>query len=86
MSEEDKSVETIIKDKANKINNKKEYENHIKNVLKDHHIEISKEAVKVFKMGAVDAMIYDVGAALDSRYWKSRKQRRRMLDEIFFGK
>lgn len=73
-----------------KMTNSKEYENYIKSVLNDHHIEASKEAVEIFKMGAVDAMIYDVGSALGFTRqtssvddWTSRRKRKEMLKKIF---
>ena len=83
MSKVNEAVETVIEYKANKMKNGRRYENYIKNVLRDHHIEAGKEAVELFKMGAVDAMIYDVGAALDLPEWKSFSKRKEMLRKIF---
>ena len=96
MSKVNEAVETIIRHKANKIKKSTRYDNYIKSVLDDHHIEASKEAVEVFKMGAVDAMIYDVGAALDFTKqkrsvddeddvddWTSWEKRKEMLRKIF---
>ncbi|MCH8121019.1 MAG: hypothetical protein IIC00_15000 [Planctomycetes bacterium] len=77
-----KAVEIIVKHKANKmIKGSEQYENHIKTVLKLRHIKASKEAVEAFKMGAVDAMIYDVAPTLGFR--PSYKKRLEMLKEIF---
>ena len=84
MSKKNEAVEIIVKHKANNITKDNErYENHIKTVLEIRYIKASKKAVEAFKMGAVDAMIYDVGAALDSPSWKSRKKRKKVLNEIF---
>ena len=81
MSKKD-AFETIIKHKANSIlEGNKPYENHIKTVLKLRHNKASKEAVEFFKMGAVDAMIYDVGSALGFR--TSYTKRIMLLKEIF---
>ncbi len=86
MSNLNDAVEAIVMHKADKMKNSKEYENYIKSVLNDHHIE----AVEVFKMGAVDAMIYDVGSALGFTRqtssvddWTSRRKRKEMLKKIF---
>jgi len=81
MSKKD-AFDTIIKHKANNmIKGNKPYENHIKNVLKLRHNKASKEAAEFFKMGAVDAMIYDVGSALGFR--TSYAKRIKLLKEIF---
>ena len=84
------AVETIVVHKANKMIKSKGYEDHIQNVLRDHHIEVTKEAMKIFKMGGVDAMIYDVGSALgfikntpELNDWTSWDKRREMLKKIF---
>ena len=91
------AVETIIIYKGNRIKNNDRYEKYIKSVLKEHNIidsETSEETVevfvKVFKMGAVDAMTYDVGAALDFikqrdcvDRWTSRKKRKEILRKKF---
>lgn len=105
MSKENDAVETIIKYKANKMKRSKTYANYIKSILNEHKIisrETSEETVgvfvKVFKMGAVDAMIYDIGAALDFTKkkkkrsvdddddvddWTSQPKRKEMLNKIF---
>ncbi len=86
MSKKD-AFDTIIKHKANSIlKGNKPYENHIKTVLKLRHnkaSKTSKEAVEFFKMGAVDAMIYDVGSALGFR--TSYTKRIKLLKEIFIN-
>lgn len=91
MSKEiDEAVERIVGHKAKLMRNKKGYEKYIKDVLKEHGIRDSKETVKafvkVFKMGAVDAMIFDVGAALNFAVWKKPDKRKEMLRKIFLKK
>ena len=81
MSAVDQAVKTIIMEKAKRLK-KREYEEYIEDVLNDHHIDASEETVRVFLMGAVDAMSYDVGAALGFRKWKSHEKRKEMLKEI----
>ena len=81
MSKKD-AVDIIVKHKANNmIKGNKPYENHIKTVLKLRHSKASKEAVEAFKMGAVDAMIYDVAPTLG--FTKSYPKRIKLLKEIF---
>ncbi len=91
------AVKTIIEHKANLIRNSQEYKKYIKNVLKKHGIVASADSeekvkvlIEVFIMGAVDAMIYDVGTALDFTKqkrsvndWTSYRKREDMLDGIF---
>ena len=82
MSKKNEAVEIIVKHKANNITKGNErYEKHIKTVLKIRHSKASKEAVEAFKMGAVDAMIYDVGSSLGFR--TSYPKRIKLLKEIF---
>lgn len=83
MSPVDQAVKTIVIEKAKRLKKKRVYKEHIDDVLNDHHIDASEETVQVFLMGAVDAMIYDVGAALGFRQWKSHDKRKEMLKEIF---
>jgi len=98
-SKENDAVETIILYNANKIKGSKLYAIYIKSDLKEHGIISSKDSketvndfVEVFKMGAVDAMIYDVGSACALGFakntpevddWTSRKKRQEMLKKIF---
>ena len=84
------AVETIIIYKANLMKNSSGFEEHIRNVLKEHAIissETSEETVgifvKVFKMGGVDAMIFDVAGALDFSDLKRHDERQKMLAKIF---
>ena len=84
------SVETIINHKANLMKNCRIYKEYITIVLKEHDIIASEETVKVFIMGAVDGMIYDIGAALDFTKqkhsvddWTSYKKRKEMLRKFF---
>jgi len=82
MSKKNEAVEIIVKHKANNITKDNErYENHIKTVLEIRYIKASKKAVEAFKMGAVDAMIYDVAPTLGFR--ASHKKRLEMLKKIF---
>ena len=84
------SVETIMKHKANLMKNSRKYKEYITNILKEHGIIASEEKVKVFIMGAVDGMIYDIGAALDFTKqkhsvddWTSYKKRKEMHRNFF---
>jgi len=91
------AVETIVIYKGNRIKCSQKYEEYIKRVLKEHNIISSKTGeeevkvlVRVFKMGAVDAMTYDVGAALDFTKkkhsvddWTSFEKRREILRKKF---
>jgi hypothetical protein len=87
MSEENETVETLIKRRADLIIKKKEHTKHIEDFLEyffsESGIKFKDIPVDVFKICAVDAMIYDVGAALDSPDWKSYKKRTKMLKKIF---
>ena len=83
-------VETIIIHKANLIKNSDGNKKHAKSVLTEHGIissETSEEEVavlvKVFKMGAVDAMTFDVAGALDFPNWKTFEKRREILRKKF---
>lgn len=76
------AIEIIVKHKANNMTKgNKEYEDHIKTVLKIRNIKASREVVEAFKMGAVDAMIYDVAPSLGFR--ASHPRRIEMLKKIF---
>ena len=87
MNEINEAFEKIIEHKAKLMRNKTGYEKYIKDVLKEHGMRESKETVKafvkVFKMGAVDAMIYDIAAASNLRNWTSQEKRKEMLRKIF---
>jgi len=80
MSEENETVKALITRRAGRIKGNEKYTNHIKEFLDWRG---NNSDVDVCTICAVDAMIYDVGAALDSRFWKSRRQRRKMLQELF---
>lgn len=91
------AVEKIVLHKGNLIKRSKQYKDYIESVLREHDIistktsrEEVKVLVKVFKMGAVDAMIYDVGSALDFTKkklsvddWTSFKKRKKILRKKF---
>ncbi|HUU15877.1 MAG TPA: hypothetical protein VMW72_01905 [Sedimentisphaerales bacterium] len=84
------AFEKIVGHKAKLIKKSTGYEKYIKDVLKKRGIRDSEEIVKVFKMGAVDGMIYDIGAALDFTKqkhsvddWTSYKKRKEMLMKLF---
>ncbi len=80
-------VEIIVKEKASRIMDSKGHTKHIEEFLEyffnGSGVNFKDIPADVFKICTVDAMIFDVGAALDFPEWKSRKQRRRMLEEIF---
>jgi hypothetical protein len=71
MCEINEAVEKILLYKANLMKGSLGYNRHIREVLIEHGI-ISKETgeeevkilVKVFKMGGIDSMVFDVGAVL----------------------
>ena len=84
------SVKIIVKHKANLMKNSPKYKDYIRDILKEHGITASDETMRVFIMGAVDGMIYDIGAALDFTKqkdsvddWTSYKKRKEILKEIF---
>ncbi len=96
MSEINEAVEKILLHKANLIENSDGHKKHAKSVLKEHGIissETSREEVKVlvkvFKMGAVDAMVYDVGSALalgrrdDVENWTLQANRAHIIRKKF---
>ena len=83
MSEVDEAIETIIMDKAERIIDGGGHTRHIKEFLGECSINFEDIPVDVFKICAVDAMIYDVGAALDLSVWKKPDERKRMLKKIF---
>ena len=80
MNGENETVKAILIARAERIINNDGHTNHIKEFLDWRG---TNSDVDVFKICAVDAMIYDVGLALDSQLWKSKIQRRRMLEELF---
>ena len=94
MSELNEAVETIIKHKADLIIENEGHTKHIKQFLSERGVNVKEIPVKVFKICAVDAMIYDVGAALrftkqkrdKHKNWTSYKTRIEMLRKIFLEK
>lgn len=90
MSEVNEAVETIIRHKASRIINNKDHTQHIEDFLTECGIVArnasEKETEDVFKICAVDAMIFDVGAALDIAEFRSREKRKEMLRKIFLKK
>jgi len=95
MSELDDAFEKIIMHKAEKMKTGlragSKYNKHIKIVLEQPNSTVCEEQVQNFVIGAVDAMIYDVGQALGFTKrrinivddWTSRRKRREMLKKIF---
>lgn len=83
MKEIIEAFEKIIEHKAKLMCNNTKYEEYIKEVLKKQGIRRSNEIVKVFKMGAVDGMIFDIGAASNFTRWKRYNRRKEMLLKIF---
>ena len=86
MSEVDEAIETIIMDKAERIIDSGGHTKHIKEFLGECSINFEDISVDVFKICAVDAMIFDVGAALDFAEFKHPRKRREMLRKIFLKK
>ncbi len=82
-NETSRAIEIIIMDKAERIKDSDEHTNHIKGFLDWRDINSKGIPVEVFKICAVDAMIYDVGAALDFAEFKGFPKRREMLKKIF---
>ena len=94
MSDLNKAVEKIIMYKANKMKTglkpNTKFNKHIKAVLGKDGTKVSDEQVQNFIVGAVDAMIYDVGQELgyDKKKsmvddWASFKKRQEILKKIF---
>jgi hypothetical protein len=84
MSEVDEAIETIIIDKAKRIIDSNGHTEHIKKFLDDLcGINSDDTPVDVFKICAVDAMIYDVGAALNFAEFKDPDKRIEILKKLF---
>ena len=90
MCEVNDAVEKIVIHKGNLIKGAGDFTEYIKSVLAEHGIVSSetsedemKVLVKVFKMGAVDAMIFDVAGALGLPAWKAKNKRRNILRKKF---
>jgi len=78
------TIETIVMHKAKRMTKKDDkYMKHIKGLLRDCGISTNKDMVQAFKMGAVDAMIYDVGSILGSRKIRSHAKRKEILGKLF---
>lgn len=84
------SIEKIVMHKANLIMKSQKYKEYIEKLLSDRDISSNGDVVQVFLMGAVDAMIYDVGCALDftkqksgSHDWTSYAKRKQVLGKLF---
>jgi hypothetical protein len=84
------AVEKIVLHKGNLIKNNTAFSKYIKSVLNEHGIISDKTKkndaevlIRVFKMGAVDGMTYDMGAALDIPEWKRQNKRREILRKKF---
>jgi len=94
MSDLDDAVEKIIMHKAEKMKTGlkpgSRFNKHIKKVLKQPNSTACEEQVENFVIGAVDALIYDVGQALGFTKptikvadWTSHEKRQDMLKKIF---
>jgi len=91
----DDAVKEIIMHKAEKMKTglipDSQYNRYIKSVLMQPNTTVCDEQVQNFVIGAVDAMIYDVGQALGFTQrrpevvddWTSHEKRQEMLNEIF---
>ena len=81
------TIETFVMRKAKRMITKRgdddEYMKHIEELLSDHDISSNNDVFQVFKMGAVDAMIYDVGCALGSRKLMKHDTRKYFLRQLF---
>ena len=93
MSKTDEEVEKIIIHKAELMIKNKGLTNHIQEFLSECSIKFENIPVKIFKICAVDAMIYDVGTALDFTKkkgsvsdWTSYDKRKDILRKIFLEK
>ena len=69
---------------------KEEHTKHILDFLEEFFrnsgINFRDIPVNVFKICGLDAMIFDVGAALSFSVWKSPDKRKEMLRKIFLKK
>jgi len=98
MSKVNEAVEAIVMYKANRMIHSQKLTQHIERFLRERGINLKDNPPEVFKICAVDAMIYDVGAALDFTKkknkdkfaqdedvddWTSFEKRTEMLRKIF---
>jgi hypothetical protein len=85
------SVENILLHKANLIKGSVALkERHIKNLFKEYRIDYNENNVRIFLMGAVDAMVYDMGCALDFTKqkgnindWTSYEMRKIIINKLW---
>ena len=86
------AVEAIVLYKGNLIKGADDYTEYIVSVLTDHRVVFSETSqeevgvlVRVFTMGAVDAMIFDVAGTLNLPDRTMRNRRRAILNKRFLG-
>ena len=77
------SIETIIEYKAKLMIDKKELTEHIKRFLAWRNIDSNDIPEEILKICAVDAMIFDIGAALNRREFQKTEKRMEILKKIF---
>jgi hypothetical protein len=81
------AVKTIILEKAESLKKglvpNSEYNVYIRDVLGQFDTEGGEKLAKAFVFGAIDAMIFDVGSALNCPEFKDRDIRKILLNEIF---
>lgn len=78
-----KALETIVRHKAKLMMENDNYTKHIKDLLRVRGISTKNDLVQVFKIGAVDAMIFDVGCALNLRRINKYDKRKKFLGKLF---
>jgi hypothetical protein len=81
------AVKQIIFHKADLMRNSNDYSKHLDELFKELEIKDIKEAAK---LGAIDAMIYDIACSLDFTKrkhkindWSSYKERKAILKEFW---
>jgi len=78
-----KAIETIVMHKAKLMMEKDDYTEHIKDLLRFCGISTKNDLVQAFKIGAVDAMIFDVGCALNLTRINKYDKRKKILGKLF---
>jgi len=78
-----KALETIVRHKAKLMMKNDNYTKHIKDLLKLFKISTKNDLVQASKIGAVDAMIFDVGCALNLTRITKYTKRKKILEGLF---
>jgi len=79
-SKRNESFEEIVIHKGNLIKNNDDHKKYLKKLLRKLNITNSVEAGKV---GAIDAMIFDMACFLNYSRWKRRDKREEIIVKLF---